>query len=187
MRVFRFSRFPRLSRLFRRKTDAAVQYLRRAKAEPDPLRRLALLDRARDAAPPSDAARVGRLHAELALDLLRSRKLEWSKSETIRLARELESLGAPLAAAEAFAFAGDQDGELDALAEAGAIDTLEATVARVSDGSSGSTTSIRGSSNSTASGGAAAFSKWQPGLPHAKNASTGSHATSSGTGSPARR
>jgi hypothetical protein len=127
MRVFRFSRFPRLSRLFRRKTDAAVQYLRRAKAEPDPLRRLALLDRARDAAPPSDAARVGRLHAELALDLLRSRKLEWSKSETIRLARELESLGAPLAAAEAFAFAGDQDGELDALAEAGAIDTLEAT------------------------------------------------------------
>jgi len=125
--VIRFLRFPRLSRLFRRKPDAAVQYLRRAKAEPDPLRRLALLDRARDAAPPSDAARVGRLHGELALDLLRARKLEWSKSETIRLARELESFGAPLAAAEAFAFAGDQEGELDALAEAGAIETLEAT------------------------------------------------------------
>lgn len=123
----RFSRFPLLSRLFRRKTDASVQYLRRAKTEPDPLRRLALLDRARDVAPAADAARVGRVRAELALDLLRSRRLDWTKSETIRLARELESLGAPLAAAEAFALAGDQDGELDALAEAGAIDTLEAT------------------------------------------------------------
>jgi len=105
--------------------DASRVLLLRADAEVDPERRLALCARAADVAtsPPARNAALGR-KARLALDLATARKVALP-SELARIAADLEAAGDHERAADAYARAGDSDGEVRALTAAGAIDRLE--------------------------------------------------------------
>lgn len=105
--------------------DAARVLLLRSEAEVEPERRLALCLRAAEVAT-SEASRKGALarKARIALDVAIARKVALP-SELTRIAAELEEAGDPERAADAYALAGDHDGEVRALTAAGAIDRLE--------------------------------------------------------------
>ncbi len=105
--------------------DAARVLLLRADAEADPERRLAHCARAAEVAA-TEGGKNGALgrKARLALDLALARKVALP-SELLRIAGELELAGDHERAADAYALARDQEGEIRALTAAGAIDKLE--------------------------------------------------------------
>jgi hypothetical protein len=105
--------------------EAARVLLLRADAEVEPERRLALCARAAEVAA-TDAGRSAALgrKARLALDLALARKVSLP-SELARIAADLEAAGEHERAADAYALAGDTDGEVRALTAAGAIERLE--------------------------------------------------------------
>ncbi|MFO0548265.1 MAG: FHA domain-containing protein [Polyangiaceae bacterium] len=105
--------------------EAARVLLLRADAESSPERRMAWFEQAAKVAPDSAIGKRARgRRAMLALEVLRARG-EAPKSEICALAKELEDAGEGRAAADAYALVGDSEGEVRALALAGAIDELE--------------------------------------------------------------
>jgi len=110
--------------------EASRVALLRADAEESPEKRLALCARAVEVAT-SDAARKAALSrkARLALDIARARKVALP-SEIQRIAADLEAAEDNERAADAYALAGDHDGEVRALTAAGAIDKLEERLRR---------------------------------------------------------
>ena len=110
--------------------DAARVLLLRADAEVDFDRRIAFcLSAARTASDEALRAKAARRKARISFDVLRARGAA-VPSELGAVARELEAAGEFEAAAEAFALAGDPDGEVRALTSAGAIDRLEERLRR---------------------------------------------------------
>jgi hypothetical protein len=107
------------------KGEAARLFLLRAEAAPDPLERLRLLGQARSLAEGEQRDDAARRRARLSLELVKAGKLVLVAHELAELAKELEGLGEPAAAAEAYARAGDVDGQARALVGAGAIEKLE--------------------------------------------------------------
>lgn len=106
--------------------DAARVLLLRADAEPLPERRLAFCALAAETAASAELKKKARgRKALLAFDTLRGRGSAFLASEILAVARELEEAGELEPAAEAFALAGDGDGEVRALTAAGAIEKLE--------------------------------------------------------------
>jgi hypothetical protein len=101
--------------------------LARAESEPDPRRRLALLQvaasRAPEGSPSSRDAR--RRAASLRLDLARSARATALTSELLDLARQLEQLEMMQEAAEAYGLAGDTDNQSRVLVASGSIEALE--------------------------------------------------------------
>jgi hypothetical protein len=125
------SLFTRLEpgRLFRpRKTEGFASAAASSEADPDPVRRLEHLARALALSPVEGRREVRERHAALALDLVRSGALRLTSSELGRLGDELAALDRPLAAAEAYGLAGDEEGEVRSLTQAGAIERLEAVL-----------------------------------------------------------
>jgi hypothetical protein len=106
--------------------DAARVLLLKADTDTDPERRMVLC---------AQAARVGgasehgdkarRRKARLGFDLAKSMRGATMHGELLTIAAELEAVGEWQAAAEAFALAGDSDGEIRVLKDAGAIEQLE--------------------------------------------------------------
>jgi hypothetical protein len=110
--------------------EAARVLLLRGDAESSLERRIAFFEQASDTAQSPDLARRARSRkAKLAYDLVKQ-KGPAGKSELGHAAVELEAAGEHLLAAEAFAALGDAEGEIRALANAGAIDRLEERLAR---------------------------------------------------------
>ena len=107
--------------------DAARVMLARAQAEPDPSKRIALLNLAASRAPATSApAREARHRAVLLrLDLVRASKTTALTSELLDLARELEALDLLREAGEAYGLAGDTENQTRILVACGAIDDLE--------------------------------------------------------------
>lgn len=106
--------------------EAARVLLLSADAEGSIERRMALCERAaRLAVDPSLSKRASGRRATMALDLLRP-KASVARSELARVAEQLEAADEHEMAAEAWALAGDREGEIRALTAAGAIDRLEA-------------------------------------------------------------
>lgn len=105
--------------------EASRVALLRAEAEASPERRLALCARAAELAT-TDVGKKAALSRKgrLALDIARARKVALP-SEVQRIAADLEAAEDFERAAEAYAIAGDADGEVRALTAAGAIDKLE--------------------------------------------------------------
>lgn len=97
----------------------------RADSEPDANRRLRLLGQAVALAEGEGAADIRRRRARLCLELVKLQSLQLVPSELSELGLELEALGEPALAAEAFSRAGDVDAQARALVAAGAIDRLE--------------------------------------------------------------
>jgi len=101
--------------------------LARAESEPDPRRRLALLQVAASRAPEgSQSSRDARRRAaSLRLDLARSARATALTSELLDLARQLEQLEMMQEAAEAYGLAGDTDNQSRVLVASGSIEALE--------------------------------------------------------------
>lgn len=101
--------------------------LARAESEPDPRRRLALLQVAASRAPEgSQSSRDARRRAaSLRLDLARSARATAMTSELLDLARQLEQLEMMKEAAEAYGLAGDPDNQSRVLVASGSIEALE--------------------------------------------------------------
>jgi tetratricopeptide (TPR) repeat protein len=117
-----------------RYADAVRVMLVRAQAELEPHRRALLLTQATALAPPGDPARVAawRARANFILDRAEAGGLDPAirRRELLEAGKILRELGEPELAAKALRGAGDLEGEIAALAEAGAIKPLEEAVAR---------------------------------------------------------
>jgi len=108
--------------------EAARIMVVRGDAEPDARARLQLFTQAAKLAPEgTDTNRSARLkRAELLLALAGDAVISAvARHEVIEAARDLEAVGEPLKAAEAFARAGDKEGEARALQAAGDVERLE--------------------------------------------------------------
>jgi hypothetical protein len=106
--------------------EAARVLLLRADGESELDKRLALCDAAaRVAKSPEARRRALARKGRLGLDLLRAGGALHAREELRRVARELEEAGELNGAAEAYRLAGDDEGEIRMLTEAGAIDELE--------------------------------------------------------------
>ncbi|HLM75547.1 MAG TPA: FHA domain-containing protein, partial [Polyangiaceae bacterium] len=106
--------------------EAARVLLLRADGEPALHRRVMFCDLAARTAADEGIKTKARLRkARLAFDMLKAAGAARAKSELVAVARDLEEVGELEAAAEAFALAGDQEGEVRALTAAGAIEKLE--------------------------------------------------------------
>lgn len=106
--------------------DAARVLLLRADAEPSAEKRLAFCALAATCAASDELRREARgRKALLAFDTLRGRGVAFLVNEVLAVARELEHAGELEHAAEAYALAGDGEGEVRALTAAGAIEKLE--------------------------------------------------------------
>ena len=114
--------------------DAVRSMLTRAQAELDPHRRALLLTQATTLAPPGDPARASawRAKATFILDRAEAGGLDPAirRRELLEAGRALRELGEAELAARALHLAGDLDGEIAALADAGALGPLEEAVAR---------------------------------------------------------
>jgi hypothetical protein len=106
--------------------EAARVLLMRADGERSAEKRIALLALAAYTAQSEDIKKkaAGR-KALVSFDVLRGRGGSFLKSEVLAVARELEEAGELEPAADAYALAGDADGEIRALTAAGAIERLE--------------------------------------------------------------
>jgi hypothetical protein len=105
--------------------DASRVALLRADADASPERRLALCAHAAELAVSEGAKRTALSRkGRLALDIARARKVALP-SEVQRIAADLEAAEDFERAAEAYAIAGDEAGEVRSLTAAGAIDKLE--------------------------------------------------------------
>jgi hypothetical protein len=120
--------------------EAARVLLLQADAESSIERRMVLCDRAARLAVDVGLSKLASARrAKMALDLLRPRA-SVARSELARVATQLEVVEEHEAAAEAWALAGDREGEIRALTAAGAIERLEARLgddalrARASEG-----------------------------------------------------
>lgn len=106
--------------------DAARVLLLRADAESSAERRIAFCATAIETAVSEDVRAKARARkALLGFDLLRGKGGSLLTSEILAVARELEEAGELERAADAFAMAGDAEGEVRALTAAGAIERLE--------------------------------------------------------------
>lgn len=108
--------------------EAARVMILRADGETDPRAKLQFLAQAAQLAPAgSDRQKEARLRrAELLLVLAGDASVSAvARHEVIEAARDLEAIGEPLKAAEAFARAGDKEGEARALQAAGDVERLE--------------------------------------------------------------
>lgn len=106
--------------------DAARVLLLRADLEPAAEKRAAFCARAAQAAVDPDLKQRARARkALIAFDLLRGRGGAFLPSEVLIAAKDLEEAGELESAAEAYALAGDSEGEVRALTAAGAIEKLE--------------------------------------------------------------
>lgn len=106
--------------------EAARVLLMRADGERSAEKRIALLALAAYTAQSEDIKKkAGGRKAMVSFDVLRGRGGSFLKSEVLAVARELEEAGELEPAADAYALAGDADGEIRALTAAGAIDRLE--------------------------------------------------------------
>ncbi len=117
-----------------RYSDAVRVMLMRAQAELDPHRRALFLTQATSLAPPGDPARVSawRARATFILDRAEAGGLDPAirRRELLETGRALRELGEAELAARALRLAGDLEGEISALAEAGALGALEDAVSR---------------------------------------------------------
>ena len=108
--------------------EAARVMILRADSETEARAKLQFLAQASQLAPPgSDRQKEARLRrAELLLALAGDATVSAvARHEVIEAARDLEAVGEPLKAAEAFARAGDKEGEARALQAAGDVERLE--------------------------------------------------------------
>jgi len=106
--------------------EAARVLLLRADAEASVERRVAFCALALETAVDAEVQKKARARkALLGFDLLRGKGGSLMTSEILSVARELEEAGELERAADAFALAGDTDGEVRALTAAGAIERLE--------------------------------------------------------------
>ena len=106
--------------------EAARVLLMRADGERSAEKRIALLALAAYTAQSEDIKKkAGGRKAMVSFDVLRGRGGSFLKSEVLAVARELEEAGELEPAADAYALAGDTEGEIRALTAAGAIDRLE--------------------------------------------------------------
>jgi tetratricopeptide (TPR) repeat protein len=114
--------------------DAVRVMLIRAQGELEPHRRALILAQATALAPPGDPARAQawKARAQFILDRAEAGKLDPSirRRELIDAGKALRDLGEPELAAKALRAAGDLEGEIAALADAGAVGPLEEAVAR---------------------------------------------------------
>jgi hypothetical protein len=110
-----------------RGNDAVRVLIARAETEPDPGKRLALLQLAASRTPEtSDLGRqVRRKSTLMRLDLVRGSKIRPLQSELLDLARQLESQDLPVEAAEAYGLAGDSENRTRLLTASGSIEALE--------------------------------------------------------------
>lgn len=117
-----------------RYADAVRVLLVRAQGELDPHRRALLLAQATALAPPGDDARTHawRARTQFVLDRAEAGALDPAirRRELVEAAQVLRSLGEHELAARAHHAAGDLEGEIAALADAGAVQRLEEAVAR---------------------------------------------------------
>lgn len=117
-----------------RYADAVRTMLLRAQGELDPHRRALILAQATALAPVGDPARLQawRVRATFILDRAEAGVLDPAirRRELLDAGRALRDLGDPELAARALRVAGDLEGEIAALADAGAIHKLEEAVAR---------------------------------------------------------
>jgi hypothetical protein len=106
--------------------EAARVLLLRADGEPVMHRRVMFCDLAARTAEGEELKKTARLRkARLAFDMLKAAGPARVKSELVAVARDLEEVGELELAADAFALAGDSEGEVRALTAAGAIEKLE--------------------------------------------------------------
>ncbi len=113
--------------------QAARVLLLQADAERSDERRLALLARAGQLGANSEVGRQARRRqALMSFDVLRQHHGGVLRGEMLRAAAALERAGCYLQAAQAFKLADDEEGEIRALQQAGAIDQLEARLQQVS-------------------------------------------------------
>jgi hypothetical protein len=106
--------------------EAARVLLLRADGEPALHKRVMFCDLAARTAADERIKKKARLRkARLAFDMLKAAGAARAKSELVAVARDLEEVGELELAAEAFALAGDHEGEVRALTAAGAIEKLE--------------------------------------------------------------
>jgi hypothetical protein len=108
--------------------EVARVLLLRGEGDPDARARLQLFTQAAKLAPEgTDTNRAARLkRAELLLALAGDTAVSAvARHEVTEAARDLEAIGEPLKAAEAFARAGDKEGEARALQAAGDVERLE--------------------------------------------------------------
>jgi len=114
--------------------DAVRCTLTRAQAELEPHRRALLLAHATALAPPGDPARASawRARAQFILDRAEAGGLDPAirRRELLETGRALREVGEAELAARALRMAGDLEGEIAALAEAGAVAQLEEAVHR---------------------------------------------------------
>jgi hypothetical protein len=114
--------------------DAARVLLLKADAEVEVERRMVLCAQAaRVGADSAHGREAARRKALLGFDLVKAARGATMRGELLRAAAELEAVEQWQAAAEAFALAGDQDGEIRVLKEAGAIGELEDRLQKSSD------------------------------------------------------
>jgi tetratricopeptide (TPR) repeat protein len=117
-----------------RYADAVRVMLLRAQGEFEPHRRALLLAQATSLAPPGDPARTlaWRVRATFILDRAEAGGLDPAvrRRELLEAGSALRELGESELAARALRMAGDLEGEISALAEAGALGPLEEAVAR---------------------------------------------------------
>lgn len=105
--------------------EAARVLLLRGDADPILERRMAFFDQASTTAESAELGRKAKARrARLAYDLVKGKGAAL-QSELVVAASDLEAAGEFVIAAEAFALAGDSEGEIRALTSAGAIDKLE--------------------------------------------------------------
>jgi tetratricopeptide (TPR) repeat protein len=107
--------------------EVARVMLMRGEAETDARARLQCFTQAARIAPDGEIQRDARLkRAELLLALAGDTAVSAvARHEVVEAARDLEAIGEPLKAAEAYARAGDKEGEARALQAAGDVDRLE--------------------------------------------------------------
>jgi tetratricopeptide (TPR) repeat protein len=114
--------------------DAVRVMLVRAQGEHDPQRRALILAQASSLAPVGDPARVEawRARATFIMDRAEAGVLDATirRRELLDAGRALRDLGDPELAARALHIAGDLEGEISALADAGSVQKLEEAVAR---------------------------------------------------------
>jgi len=117
-----------------RYADAVRVMLIRAQGELDPHRRALLLVQATALAPPGDEARAlaWRARTQFVLDRAEAGGLDPAirRRELLEAAQVLRSIGEHELAARALHVAGDLEGEISALADAGAVQRLEEAVSR---------------------------------------------------------
>ncbi len=107
--------------------DAVRVLIARAETEPDPGKRLTLLQLAASRTPETSEVgrQVRRKSALMRLDLVRGSKIRALPSELLDLARQLEAHNLTLEAAEAFGLAGDSENRTRLLTASGSIEALE--------------------------------------------------------------